>query len=167
MQASTGSELVKNLVVTAPNNLTLTDPFPKRLFGTHWCGAGGAGPTVNSLDAACQQHDACYDTNHLSAGMNWGIGITQQNIGPLQSCNQQLCSAASKTSDPGSTRVVMTSTGLGMDSYLKAPTELAATSAGWGWAKWIPFAGAAADVYSAYHDGRQAYSDYSSCMAGH
>ncbi len=61
----------------------------------------------------------------------------------------------------------MTGAGLGMGSYLKAPTELAATSAGWGWAKWIPFAGAAADVYSAYHDASQAYSDYSGCMAGH
>jgi RHS repeat-associated protein len=61
----------------------------------------------------------------------------------------------------------MTGTGLGMGSYLKAPTELAATSAGWGWAKWVPFAGAAMDVASAYHDGSQAYSDYSSCMAGH
>lgn len=29
----------------------------------------------------------------------------------------------------------MTGTGLGMASYLRAPTELAATSAGWGWAK--------------------------------
>jgi hypothetical protein len=54
-----------------------------------------------------------------------------------------------------------------LGSYLKAPTELAATSAGWGWAKWIPFAGVAADVYSAYHDASQAYSDYSDCMAGH
>ena len=51
-------------------------------------------------------------------------------------------------------------TGLGMASYLKAPTELAATSAGWGLAKWIPFVGAAMDVGSAWHDGSQAYSDY-------
>lgn len=58
-------------------------------------------------------------------------------------------------------------TGLGMASYLKAPTELAATSAGWGLAKWIPFVGAAMDVGSAWHDGSQAYSDYTSCMAGH
>lgn len=51
---------------------------------------------------------------------------------------------------------------LGMASYLKATMELAATGAGWGWAKWIPFAGAAVDAYSAYHDASQAYSDYSS-----
>jgi len=61
----------------------------------------------------------------------------------------------------------MPGTGLGMASYLKAPTELAARSAGWGWAKWIPFAGAVMDVASAYNDGSQAYSDYGSCMAGH
>jgi hypothetical protein len=61
----------------------------------------------------------------------------------------------------------MTGTGLGMASYLRAPTELAATSAGWGWAKWIPFAGAAADVYSAYHDVSLGMGDYNNCMAGH
>ena len=59
----------------------------------------------------------------------------------------------------------MTGAGLGMGSYLKAPTELAATSAGWGWAKWIPGAGAAMDVYSAYHDASATISDYNSCMA--
>lgn len=61
----------------------------------------------------------------------------------------------------------LTGTTLGMASYLKAPTELAARSAGWAWAKWIPFAGYVADAYSAINDVRQTMSDYSSCMAGH
>jgi hypothetical protein len=77
------------------------------MFGTHYCGPGGAGPTVNSLDAACQAHDACYDQNHLSAGMNWGVGLTPQNAQALQTCNQNLCNAASTLNDPGSTRVVL------------------------------------------------------------
>jgi RHS repeat-associated protein len=61
----------------------------------------------------------------------------------------------------------MTGTGLGMASYLKAPTELAATSAGWAWAKWIPGAGAIMDGYSAYHDISLGMGDYNRCMAGH
>lgn len=59
----------------------------------------------------------------------------------------------------------MTGAGLGMASYLKAPTELAATSAGWGWAKWIPGAGVLMDGYSAYHDVSATISDYNACMA--
>ncbi len=59
----------------------------------------------------------------------------------------------------------MTGTVLGMASYLKAPTELAATSAGWGWAKWIPGAGVVMDGYSAYHDVSATISDYNACMA--
>lgn len=51
-----------------------------------------------------------------------------------------------------------------MASYLKAPTELAATSAGWGWAQYIPFAGAVMDAYSTYHDFSVAISDYNACL---
>lgn len=96
-----GSSAPNKTVSSTPT----TDPFPKRLFDTHWCGLGGAGPTVNQLDAACQAHDACYANNGLTAGMNWGFGITPQSIRALQTCNQNLCSAAAATSDPGSTRV--------------------------------------------------------------
>jgi hypothetical protein len=56
--------------------------------------------------------------------------------------------------------------GLGMTSYFRATTELAATSSKWGWAKYVPGAGAAMDVYSGYRDGRQSVSDYNACM-GH
>jgi hypothetical protein len=58
----------------------------------------------------------------------------------------------------------MTGTGLGVASYLKAPTEMAAKSAGWGWAKYMPFAGIVMDAYSAKHDYNQTMSDYSDCM---
>ncbi len=60
----------------------------------------------------------------------------------------------------------VTGKGLGMGSYLRAPTELAAKSAGWGWAKWIPYAGASADVYSAYRDISLGISENNSCMMG-
>jgi hypothetical protein len=36
--------------------IVVTAPFPKRLFGTHWCGPGGGGPPVNDLDAAWMIH---------------------------------------------------------------------------------------------------------------
>ncbi len=94
-------------IVPDPGITNPTDPYPTRLFGTRGCGVGGAGPTVNALDAACKAHDECYDGFRLSAGMNWGVGITPQNIGHLQYCNQNLCTAASQTSDFGSTEVVL------------------------------------------------------------
>jgi len=107
---------------------------------------------------------------HLYLGIAYSFGDNQQRaqaellqyaklgIGLTLSTASTINSAVHKD---------MTGAGLGMGSYLKAPTELAATSAGWGWAKWIPFAGAAMDVASSYNDASQAYSDYSSCMAGH
>ncbi len=84
----------------APNN-TQSDPYPKRLFGTHWCGPGGAGPTVNQLDAACKAHDECYDRLGYSPWSNLSL---IQDPG-LQACNQALCDAAAKSSDLGATRV--------------------------------------------------------------
>ncbi|NYF81308.1 RHS repeat-associated core domain-containing protein [Granulicella arctica] len=84
---------------------TSTQTYPTRLFGTHYCGPGGAGPTVNSLDVACQAHDACYDAHGLSVGSNFGFGLDHQKIMALQSCNQTLCNAAAATKDLGATRV--------------------------------------------------------------
>jgi hypothetical protein len=60
-----------------------------------------------------------------------------------------------------------TGAGLGMASYLRSTTELAANSAGWGWAKWIPFAGAAMDVASTYHDVSEGISYNLDCLSGH
>jgi RHS repeat-associated protein len=57
-------------------------------FG-RWCGPGGSGPPMNSTDAACQQHDYCYDRNNLTSFSNFGPYNAQ-----LQNCNQQLCNAA-------------------------------------------------------------------------
>jgi hypothetical protein len=77
------------------------DPYIKRLFGTHWCGPGGEGPTVNQLDAACKAHDECYDRLGYTALSNFSL---IQDPG-LQACNQALCDAAKKSSDLGATRV--------------------------------------------------------------
>jgi hypothetical protein len=81
--------------------------YSTRLFGTHWCGPGGAGPTVNQLDAACQAHDQCYDANGFTPGSNWNPFQSPNQIQALQQCNQNLCNAAAQTNDPGSTRVAL------------------------------------------------------------
>lgn len=90
----------------APNNGTPQDPYKKRMFGTHWCGPGGEGPTVNGLDAACKAHDGCYDANGLTAGSNFNPLMGAAKTNALQQCNQALCSAAWKTSDAGNLRVI-------------------------------------------------------------
>lgn len=92
----------------APNN---GPTYPKRLFGTHWCGPGGAGPPVNALDTACMAHDACYAAHGFTSLSNWSPYLspllTQAQEQALQQCNQTLCNAASQTNDPGNTRVVL------------------------------------------------------------
>ena len=52
---------------------------------------------MNKLDIACQAHDACYDTSNLSVGSNFNalLPASQQHL--LQTCNQNLCNAASKS----------------------------------------------------------------------
>src|SRR5260370_31958327 len=69
-------------------------------MGTHWCGAGGAGPPVNELDAACKAHDKCYDAHGLTIGDNW-LHYDEQKKVPgkmeaLKKCNKQLCDATAK-----------------------------------------------------------------------
>lgn len=68
----------------APSNPTPQPPVPTRLFGTHYCGPGGAGTPVNTLDVACQAHDACYDAHGLSVGSNFGFGLDHQKIMALK-----------------------------------------------------------------------------------
>ena len=161
-----------------PNSCSMTDPMcqwacgsasgggvPNVPNGGTFGGGGRApnnGPTVSHcLGVAGRKNGVALALDTASLGVD-AFGPEAQyaklGIGLTLSTASMINSAANQD---------MTGTGLGMASYLKAPTELAATSAGWGWAKWVPFAGAAMDVASAYHDGSQAFSDYSSCMAGH
>jgi RHS repeat-associated protein len=85
--------------------------YPTRMFGTHWCGPGGAGPTVNQLDAACQAHDGCYDRGYNGKAFtplsNWDPFQSPGRVQALQQCNQNLCNAAAQTNDPGSIRVIL------------------------------------------------------------
>ena len=85
------------------------DPWPTRLFGTHWCGPGGGGPAVNALDAACEAYDKCYDAAGLSATNNTGSGgISLNQAAAASSCNAALYNAAQAHPElPGSTRVKM------------------------------------------------------------
>jgi hypothetical protein len=80
------------------------DPFPKRLFGTHWCGPGGAGPPINDLDAACMSHDMCYDAIGASTYQSW-LALSATDAANVKACNQSLCEAARQSAAPGSGRV--------------------------------------------------------------
>jgi len=111
----------------APNN----KPTVKHCVGV----AGQKNGVALALDAGSLGVDAFGPEAQYA---KLGIGLTLSTASMINSAAHQ----------------DMTGTGLGMASYLKAPTELAATSAGWGWGKYIPFAGAAVDAYSAFHDAR-------------
>jgi RHS repeat-associated protein len=70
----------------APNNGTpVHGPWT---YGNH-CGPGGMGPDINGTDAACHQHDDCYNSGGFTPGSNF-----QGHNAQLQACNQQLCNAA-------------------------------------------------------------------------
>ncbi len=84
------------------------DPYQKRLFGTHYCGIGGAGNTINELDKACAAHDLCYGSHGFSAFSDYNASLyTTGQAGALQTCNQALCNAARgpASRDLGSSRV--------------------------------------------------------------
>ena len=75
-------------------------PVITHVFGTHWCGVGGAGAPTNNLDVACLVHDACYAAFGLSAGDNWWPNSSSA-INHLNYCNQQLCSHAQASHNSG------------------------------------------------------------------
>lgn len=91
------------------NSFSGQDPF--RLFGTHYCGPGGAGTTVGALDPACKVHDACYGAapgGGISAGNNLsgGTPMTTAQAAQAKECNQALYDAARNHPDaPGSKAV--------------------------------------------------------------
>jgi hypothetical protein len=69
--------------------------FKVTLPGTNWCGPGGHGPTLNPLDASCEQHDACYaeaEAGHIPGWLTNTTGIGRRAVRVrLQGCNVRLC----------------------------------------------------------------------------
>ncbi len=91
------------------NSFAGQDPY--RLFGTHYCGPGGAGTTVGALDPACKVHDACYGAapgGAISAANNTNPSqpMTSAQAAQAKQCNQALYDAARTHPDvPGSKAV--------------------------------------------------------------
>ena len=65
--------------------------FKLTLPGTNWCGPGGHGPTQNTLDAFCEQHDVCYAEADVSPFNNFPrFGGPRRQVA-IHGCNVQLC----------------------------------------------------------------------------
>ncbi len=68
-----------------------------RLFGTHYCGPGGAGPITNKpADPLCYEHDACLARNGLDF-RDERRNLPNDLGNQLQACNQALCNTAGKS----------------------------------------------------------------------
>jgi RHS repeat-associated protein len=46
--------------------------WPGNNWWGNWCGPGGGGQTVGSLDCACKKHDKCYENCGVNANTRWG-----------------------------------------------------------------------------------------------
>jgi RHS repeat-associated protein len=90
------------VVVQQLPEIVVKAPYPKRLFGTHWCGPGGGGPPVNDLDTACKAHDQCYDDIGVSASSNFH-DLSTTDAARVEACNQLLCDSVRKSNARGST----------------------------------------------------------------
>jgi RHS repeat-associated protein len=78
---------------------------PYRLFGTKFCGPGGAGNTTGFLDAACKAHDDCYKAAGITFANNLpgGPSMSSSQASAAKACNQALYNAARiNKSAPGS-----------------------------------------------------------------
>jgi hypothetical protein len=61
------------------------------LPGTNWCGPGGHGDALTRIDAACQQHDACYAAAGASF-FNYVTGLGGADMqATIANCNRKLC----------------------------------------------------------------------------
>jgi len=108
---SPGQQMAQALSSINPGPIDVTGrsnvSYPERLFGTRWCGPGGAGPPVSGrsheLDVACKEHDDCYDANGITISDNWPSSpeAFQQlrangKLAALQKCNKDLCDKTKK-----------------------------------------------------------------------
>ncbi|MEZ5710653.1 MAG: RHS repeat-associated core domain-containing protein [Blastomonas sp.] len=67
----------------------------------NWCGIGGAGEAIDTIDAACRAHDQCYAANGVSALDNF-----TSSSEALQRCNQRLCNSARQIPRPPSSNAI-------------------------------------------------------------
>jgi RHS repeat-associated protein len=59
--------------------------------GLHWCGPGGSGIPVNQVDAACRQHDLCYEVEGLGERNYYPKNNTPEEQARKDACDQYLC----------------------------------------------------------------------------
>lgn len=81
-------------------NRPLTYVDPTGLINIHgnWCGPGGSGPVLDSLDQCCFDHDSCYD----KCNATWKdkvFGTNPQRASQMQTCDKSLCDCLEKV-DP-------------------------------------------------------------------
>lgn len=67
--------------------------------GTHYCGPGGWGSTNGPVDAACYQHDLCYDGVGIGAGNVFTGTVPAAAQAGKAACDQQLCQTTSQNSN--------------------------------------------------------------------
>lgn len=82
--------------------------FPRRFFGTRWCGPGGAGSPVSDVDRACRAHDICFGLAGLDARANTdsSVHLSLAQAVAAQGCNQQLYNSVSQyPNEAGSSRI--------------------------------------------------------------
>ena len=76
--------------------LSLVDPEGKNIHG-NWCGPGGKGPALDSVDQCCREHDACYD----KCGGTWKNHVAGTGGPTLQSsmrtCDLGICHCLKNT----------------------------------------------------------------------
>jgi hypothetical protein len=68
---------------------------PRRLFGTYYCGSGGAGPTSGDVNSLCYAHDTCFNDAHINADGNTNPSIywSPAQVDLARGCNQTLYNA--------------------------------------------------------------------------
>jgi RHS repeat-associated protein len=74
----------------ADRPLTFVDPTGLINIYGNWCGPGGSGPVLDTLDQCCYDHDSCYDRCNAT----WKdkvFGTNPQRAAQMQTCDKSLC----------------------------------------------------------------------------
>jgi RHS repeat-associated protein len=70
--------------------LTYIDPNGLINIYGNWCGPGGRGPVLDSLDQCCFDHDSCYD-NCKATWKDKVFGTNPERATQMQACDKSLC----------------------------------------------------------------------------